>query len=348
MRQFIPACVVALLFFVMLLELGDLFANLWKYLANNIPVTSILKVMWLYVPKCMSFSMPLAILFASAYTMGTMYAHNELTVIFTSGYPLYLLVVPMLVMGFILSVCMFFFEDKIVIHSLAEKNALNRTLLQQNESLSNTNIVILSKSGTVVYTADYYQDDEKKIFSLLAIIRKKDGSLSGIVQTPSAKWSGSQWVPEEFVYYSFDNIQSVTMSRNTLPVVLDEPPETFRKNTTSVDELSAKDAKKFIDATRKAGKPFNEQLSNYYKRFSFPFTIFVVLFLSISLGGRFKKNILLMSILLSLSVAVLYYVTQMMTMLLSKWEYISPIAGAWFPVLIFICASSVILRYART
>jgi lipopolysaccharide export system permease protein len=57
---------------------------------------------------------------------------------------------------------------------------------------------------------------------------------------------------------------------------------------------------------------------------------------------------MLMSLLLSLSVAVMYYVTQMVAMLFAKWEYISPFTGAWFPVLLFIAASSVILRYART
>ena len=63
---------------------------------------------------------------------------------------------------------------------------------------------------------------------------------------------------------------------------------------------------------------------------------------------KFKKNILLMSLLLSLSIAVSFYVTQMVTMILAKWEYISPLAGAWLPVLIFTAGSIVILRYART
>jgi len=138
------------------------------------------------------------------------------------------------------------------------------------------------------------------------------------------------------------------MEKGDLPVVPDEPPETFRRNTTSVEELSAKDAKKYINFIRRAGLPHAEEVSNYYKRFSFPFTIFIVLFFSISLGGRFKKNIMLMSLLLSLSVAVLYYVLQMCTMILAKWEYISPMAGAWFPVLLFVGGSIAILRFART
>ncbi len=349
LQQFIPVCIVSLVFFVFLLELGDLFANLWKYLANDVPLSSVMHVMWLFVPKCVSFSMPLSVLFASSYTMGMMYARNELTIVFTSGYPLHFLVIPLLITGLILSFCMFFFEDRVVIHSLAQKNTENRRLIQQKESLSNTNIVVLSKAGSVVYTADYYQDEEKKIFSVMIIERGDNGSIKSVTKSPVATWNGASWDLENSVRYVVDPQDgSVKVSKETSTEKFDEPTETFRKNTTSVDELTASDAKRYIEGVRKAGLPYAEQLSNYYKRFSFPLTIFIVLFFSISLGGRFKKNILLMSLLLSLSVAVLYYITQMITMILSKWEYISPLAGAWFPVVVFICAGCAILKYART
>lgn len=292
--------------------------------------------------------MPMAILFAASYTMGNMYARNELTSIFSSGYSLYALVVPLLVFGFILSLGMFFFEDQIVIHSLSAKNNLNRKLLNQSESLSNTNIVVLSSSGDLIYTADYYENKEKKLFSVMVIKKGMDRLPAFILQAPVARWMGDHWMPDDYVLYAFDGSRGVSVSNDKLPFILDEPPETFMRNVTTVDELPASDAKVYIANIRKSGLPYAEQLSNYYKRFSFPFTIFIVLFFSISLGGRFKKNIMLMSLLLSLSVAVMYYVTQMVAMLFAKWEYISPFAGAWFPVLLFIAASSVILRYART
>lgn len=348
MQQFLPVCLVALLFFVLLLELGDLFVNFWKYLQNDVPVSSIFRVLWLYIPKCISFSMPMSVLFASAYTMGNMYARNELTSIFASGFSLYSLILPLLLFGIALSFGMFFFEDRIVIYSLSEKNQLNRILLDQQESLSNTNIVVLSESGTIVYTADYYQDEDKKLFALLIIVRTEEGVLRHVIQAPVASWNESEWVVDSAVIYSVEADQSILMTRNLLPIPLIEPPSTFKRNTTSVDELSSNEAKKYIIGLRKAGLPFVEQLSNYYKRFSFPLTIFIVLFFSISLGGRFKKNIMLMSLLLSLVVAVMYYVLQMMTMILAKWEYISPLAGAWIPVIVFVFLSTLMLRYART
>jgi len=348
MKQFLPVCLVALLFFVVMLELGDLFSNLWKYLSNDVSAKEILRVMWLYIPKCVSYSMPLSVLFASSYTMGNMYARNELTSIFASGYSLFSLIAPLLILGLFLSLFMFYFEDNIVIHSVSEKNNLNHILLKQEQSLSNTNIVVLSESGTKVYMADYYENVDKKLYSLIVIIRNPSGVPEYILQSPVATWSGTEWILEDSVCYSFLNLNKVAMTNNDVPTKLTERPQTFMRNITSVDELSAQEAKSYIEKMKKSGSPYAEQLSNYYKRFSFPLTIFIVLFFSISLGGRFKKNIMLMSLLLSLSIAVAYYVMQMVTMLFAKWEYISPFSGAWLPVIFFITASILILRNART
>lgn len=340
--------VFSILFFVLLLELGDLFTNIWKYLSNGVGVAQILKIVAAYAPKCVSYSIPLSVLFAASYTIGTMHSRNELIMVFSSGYPLYLLVLPLLALGLFLSLGMFFFEDRVVIKTQSIKSRLSREMLTKDQSRSNSNIVILSDSGKVVYTADYFQDGENKLYSALIIVRDDAGNLKHIVKSPVLTWADGRWTPESLSVYSVGDDGSVRLFADRLPYELREPPESFKRNVTSVEEIGSREAKAYLDKLRKSGIPHAEQLSNYYKRFSFPFTVFVVLFFSISVGGRFKKNILLMSLLLSLSIAVLYYVTQMMTMLFAKWEYISPLAGAWMPALIFIGLGAFAVKYART
>ena len=98
----------------------------------------------------------------------------------------------------------------------------------------------------------------------------------------------------------------------------------------------------------RTGLPFGEALSLYYKKFAFPFIVFIVVFLSIGLSGRSRKNVMLISLALSIGAAVLFYVTQMITMLLAKFGYITAFSGAWFPVILFIIVSALLLRFTRT
>ena len=99
---------------------------------------------------------------------------------------------------------------------------------------------------------------------------------------------------------------------------------------------------------QQAGLPSAEAKSVYYKKFSFPLIVFIVVFLAIGLSGKTQKNVLIISLALSIGAVVLFYVTQMVTMLMAKFGTIPPLFGAWFPVILFTVISFVLLKYSRT
>ena len=115
-------------------------------------------------------------------------------------------------------------------------------------------------------------------------------------------------------------------------------PFTFRKIVRDVDEMRLNDAREWIFSLRKAGLPYSEALTTFYRRFSFALTPFIVCLLSAAIGGRFRKNILLMSLLTSLIISVVYYVMQLVLAILANLGYISPAAGAWAPFIFFCIA----------
>ena len=94
--------------------------------------------------------------------------------------------------------------------------------------------------------------------------------------------------------------------------------------------------------------PDTEPLSVYYQNFAFPFSLFIVVFLSIGLSGKTRKNVMLISLASCVSAAVIYYVFQMVTMLMAKFGILSPFLGAWLPVFLFVVISLFLLKYART
>lgn len=347
-KLFFPAFLVAFLFFILLLELGEVFGSLVQFLENSVSIKQIIKIMILYFPKCVSFSLPLSILFAGSYTMGNMYAKNELISVFSSGMSLTGFTIPLLVFGLILSIGMIFFEDYVVIKYYKAKNEYKDELLSTRESLNTYDLVILSEGQRIIYISDYYDDDEKKLIGNTIIIRDEEGNIQNVLKAAVLEWQDNHWWSQELYSYMFDQDNHITAKTEFDFSILIEPPETFQKNIISVEEMSFSDAKIFIDNLKKTGLPYYEELSKYYRRFSFPFTIFIVLFFSISLGGKFKKNILLMSLLFSLGIATLYYITEMLTMLAAKWEYISPLSGALTPIIIFTTLSTYLLRNART
>lgn len=337
----------ALFFFTMALCLVDLFMNLWRFIAQNVAAGAIFKVSLLYIPKAASFAVPLAVLFAAAYVLSELYAKNELTAIFASGVSLLRFAMPLLVISAILSFGLFFFEDRVVVPTYRQKNELQNSLLGIQPMKNASNAVVICDGGRTVYRALMYDANMKILYGVYVVSRDANHHLHSILRAQSALWQDDHWKINEGVLYNIAD-GKVSVNMDSSGISLTEPPESFESSDISIEEVTVDDAKKYIDYRRRAGLPYAEALSVYYKKFSFPCILFIVVFLSIGLSGRTRKNVLLVSLLLCIGAAVLYYVMQMVTMLLAKFEYIPPLAGAWMPVVFFIICSCFLLKTSRT
>jgi lipopolysaccharide export system permease protein len=347
LKQFAPVFAAGMALFILLLELIELFANLWRYLAYDASITDILRVALYYMPKCASFALPVALLFAAAYVLGDLYARNELTIVFASGVPLARLTFSFLLVGAVLSVASFFFEDGIVVPALKVKREISQELLHKRQSGSEADVVVKAEGGRVVYSIDFYNDADSSLNGVSIVERDDDGRFLSLINSRRATWNGIFWTFEDPVSYKWSTgrIKNAVFQNDGR---YREQPATFRRNAVEVEDLKAAEAAAFVSDLREAGLPYAGALSDYYRRFAFSVTPLVVMILSVAVGGGFRKNILLMSLLTSLISSVIYYVVQMLSMMLAKLGYIPPVIGAWAPAGVFILVGVLLVRRART
>jgi lipopolysaccharide export system permease protein len=346
-RHFIPVFFVAAGMFVLLFLLVDLFMNMVPYLNNFATMNQILLVSVYYIPKSFTYALPVSLLFAVAYTLGDLYARNELTAIITAGVPFWRLSAVFMIIGFLMSIFAFFFEDNVVIPTYKIKNTMTKTLKGQQIQEDNSNIAIKTRGGARIYSVDFY-DYENLVLNGVSVIEKDDsGNFLSQIRAPSARWFEGHWVFSNAVIYTWKDgmvrVDSLIPSNK-----YDEDPESFRRKAVNPAELSAKDAAALADDLREAGLPYTAALADMYHRYSFSTVSFIVVILSISLGSHFRKNILMMSLLVSILSAVSFYVVEMITMMMGKLGYIPPFLGAWFPVFLFIFLGVILVRYAKT
>jgi lipopolysaccharide export system permease protein len=346
-RQFIPVFFIAISMFVFILSLIDLFVNIVRYLNYEVPFIMIMRISLYYLPKSFSYALPISLLFAAAYTLGDLYAKNELTTVFSSGIPFWRFSIMLLIIGLFISVFSFFFDDIVVIPTLKTKNDLSRRALHQQVTESDSDIVIKARNGRLTYSVDYY-DYTRQVLNGISIIEiDGSGDLVSLIRAPSAVWVDTHWVFRNAVIYHFENdmFRIRSLPESTL---YNEHPDNFRRKAVNVEELPVKEAGLLVHDLRSAGLPFLHAQANYYHRFSFATTSFIVMLLSISMGGRFKKNIMLMSLFASLSVAVIFYIMEMLSMTMAGLNYIHPLIGAWLPIFFFITIGVILLWSAKT
>jgi lipopolysaccharide export system permease protein len=351
LSTFILVFLISVLFFVLIVELLDLFTNLWRYLAHETSLQEILRISYYYLPKCLSYAIAPGLLFSAAFTLGVLYKNNELIAILASGISLRRLVLPFMLIGIALSVFSFFFEQNYVIDTFIRKNELFRQAVRQEVSYSNTNVTVISEDTSTIYQIGYYNDKKQTITEVIILQRGEEGGFSARIDADWGEWNGEHWILHNTRRYLWDEqLQTLVEKRSGLYQApeLDEPPQTFRKTTRDVDEMKSLEARQWIEKLKRAGLPYREALTEYYKKYFFAAGPFIVVLIAAGVGGRFKKNVLLMNLLAALVISVVYYVVQMVAVILSKNGLLPPMAGAGLAFVLFLAVGVLALRTART
>jgi lipopolysaccharide export system permease protein len=341
---------VFLLMFVLVFELMDVFSNLWRYVSQEVSLLDIGRVALLYLPKCVSYALPVALLFSVAYSLGAYYMNNELVSIFLSGISLVRFVTPLLVLAAVVSVASFVFEDAVVIGTFRAKNELTRLLLKQSVSYSNTNVTITSPDRRFIYQAAYFNDRVQSLSGVTIIERDASSAVATRIEADSAEWNGTRWVLRNCRIFRRGEDGIVRESNLSVyeSETLDEKPSIFRRMADKVEEMRARDAREYVQSLQTAGLPYQEALSWYHRKFSFAATPFVVVLIAGSVGGLFKRNFLFLSLLAALGIVVGYYVLQLVALTMARNGLLSPITGAWASLALFLGIGAALFRVART
>lgn len=351
LKSFIPIFLGTILFFVFVWQLMDVFANIVRYLSKDVELESIGLIALYYIPKCVMYSLPIALLFSITFTLGNFYMNNELISIYGSGISLFRLIVPFLFIGVLLSFFMFFFEEKVAIPTYKMKNQIYQKTLNMPEPYSNHNVAIKAADNRIIYQASYYNDKLKTLSGVTIVERDEKGNLIFRIEAESGEWNETNWVFRNCILYSWNPEHNHFIKENKKEISMEkynEKPRVFQKLTRKIDEMEYTDAYDWILLLKKAGRPYQGALSEYYKKFSFALTPLIVILVSCSIGGLLKKNVLLLSLFLSICIIVVYYVAQMLSMTLANFGYIPPFWGAWSALFLFIGIGIALLRLART
>ena len=114
-------------------------------------------------------------------------------------------------------------------------------------------------------------------------------------------------------------------------------PSFFKNIRSDIQTMSIPSAVSYIRAIKTLSMiRYSELATDFYERILSCFTVFVMIIVSVSVNIKYKKNVLLFSIISSVSLGAIYYVVQLVTLLIAKQGMIAPIFGMLIPFMVII------------
>ena len=314
-------------------------------------MTSILYATALYIPEAIVFAVPPASLFASTYILSMMHTHNEMIILNNSGISFTKIIRVFIVTSFFITILLFIFNEKVTIEADKIKSDYTANLLDTSVSKDSRNITLYGLDKSYIIYARRFSDKENKITQVSVYHLNAKGSLIERIDASSGIYDEGGWTFTQAKVYTIDpstqEIEYKILDTYT-PSFVTLNPSFFSNTNNEIITLPLKEALMYLKSIKIVKKSeFSIIATDIYNRIFKNLSPLILVLISCSTIFAWKKNVLILSIITSISIAVVFYVMLLMGMILSKQGVIEPLWGTLGPMILLLLLSLFTLSFKR-
>ncbi len=299
-KQLLAYFFVMYLFFFLVFFVNQIMLFMKQLLGKRIPIFDAIKLMFYSLPFVLAQSAPFATLTGFLMCLGRMNTDNEILIFKASGHSLgKLLLAPILILGFVISLFSFFVNDYLLPLGTAKTREQLRKSIASNPTMEiEPQSVKRMNDATIVFG----NVSDKEVSDLVLFDYDESGNQRFIVAGKSRVDSGEYkgvsvrfemndatvLVLEKGRSNNFDLLKSKTMSLN----LFESSVFNFERRVSPSEMTSWDLGKRIGEMKKKEGidsREINMNVLEYNKKFSLPFGSFFFAFLAMPLALLFGK-----------------------------------------------------------
>lgn len=348
-RQFLNTLIFSVVIFTIFFIIVDLAENLDKFIDRDVPTDIVIQYYIYFIPYIIIFIIPIAVLLSTLFSVGQLAHHNELVAMQTSGVSLNRIAMPLLILGFIISVLMTLFTEYVMPPASKEKFAIKRKYLDRvSEKIfaQQNNINILQNENERIFISHF--DSRENTAHDVSVQEYISGSLISRIDAKKMQWQEDHWVMQEGVSRTFTEgrEQIVTFATRELHNFKVDPTELGNVQK-KPDEMNFGELRKFIRRVERNGSDSTKWLVDLHMKFSFPFSSFVIVLFGIPLASSRKRSGKALGFGISLGICFLFFGLVKTLQTLGYNAILPPILASWGSNIIIIGLGMLLLAKAR-
>ncbi|HMA65908.1 MAG: LptF/LptG family permease [Fibrobacterota bacterium] len=331
----------------------DYVSNARKF--EGIPFERLAYYYYYSLPWIVQVTIPIVLLLASMFSIGKMARSSELTAVKASGMSVRQLTFPLLLLGILLSVGIFYGSEEI----LPKANSLKRELEDKWRdpviTKNSPNTTVKEYRRDFYYFANnktlYYYDEFSTSPFFVRNVQRQIYNGSSVVQSINADASdfrdstGWRFINAEIRDFTKEPI-SVTRKDTLIDSILTAKPVVMVARIKNKDEMSYWELRSFIESAKKRGEEVEKYLGDLEFKIAFPFMNFIVILLGISITARMGRKGGALLFGLGLAIAFSYWIISRFAIVFAQNGHMPVLLGAWFGNILFFLLGLVLYRKA--
>ena len=331
---------------LVLFTLMDLLDHIGSFVDNDATASQIMRYYTFKAVWIVDLVLPIAMLMATLFTVGTMARYLELTALFASGWSLMKVTRPLIFLSLMITATSLAWREYVLPEANLRRDHIWEVDIHGNPDRirPTQQISIIGKDGRLYYARKF--DPNTGILNYLQIISLDGANMTERIDATRAEWDGDHWTLIEGTKRVFNGEEESTETFDRLTARdLQVDPKSFYRDRIRQEDMNIRQLREHIELIRYSGGDPTSALVDIQFNFAFPAVNLIVVMMGIILSSGPRKTTVASGFGWTLLVAFGYYLFINFGRTLGHNGTLSPIVAAWSGNLAY--ALVFIVLYAR-
>lgn len=327
----------------------DLSEKIDNFLENDAPLSKIIFDYYLnFIPYFAVLFSPLFTFVTVIYFTSRLAYNTEIIAILSSGVSFKRLLVPYFISALALTIFAFTLNNFVIPHANARKLAFEDVYYHSSPKLMRErNIHKQIEPGIYIFLESF--DTRTNIGRRFSIERFENDKLASKLLSEEIRWDSIKHKWTIYNYYIRDfhgESQKITEGRK-IDTTLNIGPDEFRRRENAIEAMNLGELNRFIrDQKMQGGGDINMYLIEKHRRFSLPFSAFILTLIGVAVSSKKVKGGIGMQLGIGLLISFSYIVFMQFSSQFAISGSLSPFIAVWIPNVIFAFVAAFLYRLA--
>lgn len=334
---------------ILFLMVNAILFDMMKFIIEKqVPFDVFMKILFYQLPAYAVVAFPMATLFATLISISRMSKDSEIDVMRTSGISVTRMMVPMLLMGLLVSAMSFVMLQKLVPWSNSRSVNLWRKFLMSDVMNRPMADMFFKGIGSKQF---YIREIDPKNHAVrgVMIYDTSPGAYPNVTTAPVGSWDGKNITLRNGSIHHFkeDGALDYDVEFGELKLNVEREMEEIFGEQKSPQEMTIEELKQKIALFRKSGLDTKSWETDMQFKLSIPVASFICVLVGVPLSIRTGRSGMMMGILVCVALVLLYWVGMIVSTALGRTGVIPPAAAAWSQNVAFLAVGVILIIRTR-
>ena len=274
--------------------------------------------------------LPISMLMATLFTVGTMARYLELSALFSAGWSLMKITRPLIVLALLTSIGSLAWREYVLPEANLRRYRVWEVEIHKNpDQIKPTSNISITGPGGRLYHARKY-DPNLGIITGLKVVTTKGAQVIERIDADRAEWDGEHWTLVNGVRRNFTEGEEsiITFDRLTAGD-LEVRPKSFYQDRVRQEDMNIRQLREHVNLTLESGGDPTTGLVDIQYNLAFPLINLIVVLIGVILASGQRKTTIASGFGLTLLVSFGYYMFMNFGKALGHNGTLAPIPAAW-------------------